>query len=199
MDFSKLVTTSIPNTAIACEYNSATGMLLIKATFSESIEGTTQLVNISFDSTIKHAASVELYCAMNGVNAKLEFGTFESYNNIVFYVSIFAGVGGLLFAIVSSIIGYKMIGFEICLPIQIIYFNLSMLNVPYSSISSMYGLVYSTGYNQLSSFSLLDNLDLDKGLIVLQKNSFFLENCNYMYILVVLMMGLAMATRCFVS
>lgn len=89
-------------------------------------------------------------------------------------MSIFVGAGGLIFAIVAAIVGYKMIGFEICLPIQIIYFSLCLLDVTYSSMASMYGLVYSSGYNQLSSFSLLENLDLDKGLIVLQKNNFFL-------------------------
>ena len=49
MDFSSLVTTSIPTSAIACEFDSSTGILLIKATYTESIEGATHLLNISFD------------------------------------------------------------------------------------------------------------------------------------------------------
>ena len=80
----------------------------------------------------------------------------------------------MILGIVSGIVGYKMIGFEISLPVQITYFSLCLLNVPYSAISSLYGLSFSTGYNTISSFSLKDNLDLDKGLIVLQKNNFFL-------------------------
>ena len=87
-----------------------------------------------------------------------------------------AFIGGLafLFAIVSAILGYKLIGFEICLPVQVIYFSLLMLDVPQASISSLYGLVFSSGYNQLSSFNLQKQLGLEKGLIVVQKTPYFL-------------------------
>ena len=61
----------------------------------------------------------------------------------------------------------------------------------------MYGLSFSTGYNQLESFELGNNLDLDKGLIVLQRNNFFLENCNFTYIVLGLFIALAMVSRCF--
>lgn len=58
MDFSSLVTTSIPTTAIACSFDSSTGILKIQATYSETIEGTSQMVNISFDPTVTFASSV---------------------------------------------------------------------------------------------------------------------------------------------
>ena len=111
MDFSTLVTTGFPSSAISCVFNSNTGVLTIKATYDETIEGTTHLVNISFDETKRYSASIELYPQLNGVNAKLAFSSFESYNNIVYFLALFVGGGSLLFAIVSSIIGYKLIGF----------------------------------------------------------------------------------------
>ena len=93
---------------------------------------------------------------------------------MVYYVSLVVGGFALALAIAAGIVGYKMVGFEIVLPVQVTYFTLSMLNVPYSALSSLYGLSFSTGYNQVASFELLNNLNLDKGLIVLQRNNFFL-------------------------
>lgn len=63
-------------------------------------------------------------------------------------------VGGasFIFAIIAGMVGFKMVGFELCLPIQVTYLTLCYLNVPYSSLSSLYGLSFSTGYNQISSF-----------------------------------------------
>lgn len=87
---------------------------------------------------------------------------------------MFVGGFGFAIAIVSGIVGYKLIGFEICLPIQVIYFTMLMLDVPQASISSLYSLSFSSGYNRLSSFNILDQLSLDKGLIVLQRTPYFL-------------------------
>ena len=58
MDFSTLVTTGFPSSAISCVFNSDTGVLIIKATYEETIEGGTHLVNISFDPTKRSSASV---------------------------------------------------------------------------------------------------------------------------------------------
>jgi hypothetical protein len=93
-------------------------------------------------------------------------------------------VGGLALAlgIVSGVLGYKLIGFEICLPLQVTYFTLLLLSVPQASLSSLYGLDLSSGYNKLEPFNLLASQQLDKGLIVLQRNNNFLENCNFSYV-----------------
>lgn len=105
-------------------------------------------------------------------------------------------VGGasFIFAIVSGLVGFKMIGLELCIPIQVTYLTLCYLNVPYSSLSSLYGLSLSTGYNQISSFELLNYLNLDKGLIVLQRNNFFLENCNFTYVSLAILLLLSVLT-----
>jgi hypothetical protein len=199
MDFSSLVTTSFPTSKISCTYNPTTGVLLVLATYTESIEGTKQLITVGFNETQIYAPKVNIYADMNGVNARLDFGTFESYNNIVLYMSMFVGGAGLVFAVVAGLVGFKMIGFEICLPVQVTYLSLCLLNVPYSALSSTYGLGFSTGYNQLSSFDLLSHLNLDKGLIVLQRTNFFIENCNFTYILLAVLLVAAVVARGFVG
>ena len=110
-------------------------------------------------------------------------------------------VGGLGFgiAVVSAVLGYKLIGFEIVLPVQVAYFALMMLAVPQASISSLYGLSLSYGYNTLTSFSLADNLNANKGLIVMQRQPQFLQNVNYTYIPLLLLFLAAAITKLWVK
>ncbi len=69
------------------------------------------MLNISFDYTKIYAPSIVLYPLLEGVNAKLEYGVFEVYNNIIYYLAMFAGGLSIVFAIVSGILGFKLIGF----------------------------------------------------------------------------------------
>jgi hypothetical protein len=73
-------------------------------------------------------------------------------------------------ALASSVLGYKLIGFEILLPVQLVYLSLSCLNQPASALGSLRTLSYSTGYNQLKAFNLNDNLSLTPGLMSMQRN-----------------------------
>jgi hypothetical protein len=63
-------------------------------------------------------------------------------------------VGGLafLFAIVASVLGYKLIGLELLLPIQLVYFSLASLNTPSSTIGSLHGLSFANGFNKIKAF-----------------------------------------------
>ena len=110
MNFSKLIKSSIPTSALSATYDNNTGILLIKATYLQSIEGTNQMLNISFDTTKIYAPSVVLNIQTCGLNAKLQFNVFETYNNTIYYVAMFTGALALLFAIVSGILGFKLIG-----------------------------------------------------------------------------------------
>lgn len=76
MNFSSLVQTSIPTSAIVGSYDSATGVLMIQATYTQSIESSTQLLNISFDPTKIYSPNVVINTQLNGVNAQLKFNTF---------------------------------------------------------------------------------------------------------------------------
>lgn len=69
------------------------------------------MLNISFNETQIYAPSVILYTNTQGVNARLEYGTYEAYNDIINYISLFVGGLAFLFAIVSAVLGYKLIGF----------------------------------------------------------------------------------------
>lgn len=155
MDFSSLITTSFKTKSLTTTFDNSTGILLIKAEYSESIEGTQQMLNISFDSTKIYSPSVVLYQTIQGINARLDYGSFEAYNSIIYYLSMFVGGLALLLGVLSGVLGYKLIGFEICLPLQVTYFTLLLLNVPQASLASLYGLDLSSGYNKLQSFNLL--------------------------------------------
>lgn len=133
-----------------------------------------------------------------GVNARLDYGVFEAYNSIIYYVAMFVSGLGLAVAVVAAGLGYKMIGFEICLPIQVTYFALILLEVPQAAISSLFGLTLSSGYNQLRSFAIRDNLSFDKGLVVLQKQPYFLDNCNFTYIPLIALFVAAGVSRAWV-
>lgn len=95
----------------------------------------------------------------------------ENFNNIIVVLSAILAVVSILFAITSSVLGYKLMGFEILLPIQLIYLSLSHLNQPVSALGSLYTLSFSTGYNKLDTFSYFDNFNLTPGLMVLQRDS----------------------------
>ena len=48
----------------------------------------------------------------------------------------------------------------------------------------------------MQSFELINNLNLDKGLIVLQRTNFFLENCNYSFVPLAVVIILTIVFRC---
>lgn len=127
-------------------------------------------MTISFDDTLLAAPAIQLAIEPTGINYELAFNSMENFNNIIVVLSAILGVVSILFAITSSVLGYKLMGFEILLPIQLIYLSLSHLNQPVSALGSLYTLSFSTGYNRLDAFSYLDNFNLTPGLMVLQRD-----------------------------
>jgi hypothetical protein len=65
---------------------------------------------------------------------------------------MFLGGLVLLFAVIAGILGLKLIGWEIAMPVQISFFTFLLVNSPLSAINSLVGLSFSTGYNQLKVF-----------------------------------------------
>ena len=65
---------------------------------------------------------------------------------------MFVGGLALIFAIVAGIMGFKLIGWEIAMPVQLSFFTFLLINAPLSPLNSLVGLSFSTGYNQLRTF-----------------------------------------------
>lgn len=76
----------------------------------------------------------------------------EKFNTVVTMITELLGGLAFVFAIVTSVLGYKLLGLEILLPIQLVYFSLASLNTPSSTIGSFYGLSFSNGYNIVRAF-----------------------------------------------
>jgi hypothetical protein len=69
MNFNGLIKSSIPTSAIFATYDPTTGILLIKATYTQSIEDTTQMLNISFGFAQIYSHSLVIYTQTSGINA----------------------------------------------------------------------------------------------------------------------------------
>jgi hypothetical protein len=76
----------------------------------------------------------------------------EKFNTVVTMIAELFGGLAFIFAIVASVLGYKLIGLEMVLPIQLVYFSLVTINIPSSAMGSLYGLSFSNGYNRMKPF-----------------------------------------------
>jgi len=74
-----------------------------------------------------------------------------------------------MFGVFSGAIGFKLIGWEICMPVQVVFLSFILQNEPLSALSSLVGLNLSTGYNQIQTFNTITSMGLDKGLMIMQR------------------------------
>jgi hypothetical protein len=177
MNFANLIQTTIPYSTIQASYSA--GLLVVSLAYTQTIEDTNQTVNISIDPAYLYSPSMQLAISPSGVNYALVFNSTDNFNSIILLLSAVIGGLALVFAIVSSVLGYKLIGFEIMLPIQLMYLSLSELNHTSSALGSLKNLSFSTGYNQIASFTLTNSMSVQPGLQVMQRTSEFLTNVNF--------------------
>lgn len=173
MNFAAFLQTSIPFSAMHATY--AAGVLSISGEYTETIENTQQNVTIVFDTAVLSAPPIQLIITPSGSNYALTFNSIDKFNSVILLVSGFVGGLALVFAVVSSVLGYKLIGFEILLPVQCIYLSLAELGHTSAALAALRNLSYSNSYN-LQPVLPASN---PQGLFILQRNTEFLSNLNF--------------------
>ncbi len=144
------------------------GYLLVSAGYTTAIEATEQNVTVFFDNSLVWAPQVDLVITPVGLNYQLSFNAVDSFTSLIGMLGAVVGVTALIVALASSVLGYKLIGFEIMLPVQIMYLALSELSHTYSALGQLRTLNYSNGYNQLVPYSLASSAPA--GLLVMERS-----------------------------
>jgi hypothetical protein len=144
------------------------GTMVVAVGYTETIEKMTHNVTIYFDNAFVHAQQVEVPIVPSGINYQLAFNPIDSFTSIIAMLAALVAVLALFFAIVSSVLGYKLIGFEVLLPVQIMYFSISTLNHTYSALGALRALDYSNGYNKIGpAYTLAEAVRSLPGLMVM--------------------------------
>lgn len=90
------------------------------------------------------------------------------------------GVLAILLTIFTSVVGLKLAGIELLIPIQLIYFSLSTLKFRPSYVSSLNNLKYSNGYSGILSYDYDRTYSQHSALVGIQYETEFLLSTNIM-------------------
>lgn len=63
------------------------------------------------------------------------------------------GILAILLAVFASVVGLKLAGIELLIPVQIIYFSLATLTSRSSYMSTLSYLKYANGYSDIVSYN----------------------------------------------
>lgn len=131
----------------------------------ESIEGTLQKIQVTFNNMTFYADQRNVSFNAVGVNAQLVLEEYATPNTILRYIVMGIGLLALVLAIFSSVVGLKLVGIELLIPIQIIYFSLATIpnHTTYTFILS--DLKYANGYNTIEAYDYFRTHTQNKNLI----------------------------------
>jgi len=90
------------------------------------------------------------------------------------------GIFAILLAIFASVVGLKLAGIELLIPVQLIYFSLATLTYMPSYISTLANLKYSNGYSSIVSYDYFRTYSQHQNLVAIQYETEFLLSTNIM-------------------
>lgn len=94
-----------------------------------------------------YADSQSITFNAEGINAQLVMDQYASSNLILSYIVMAEALIALFVAIFASVVGLKLAGIELLIPLQLIYFTLSTLSQQRSYNFALNDLKYANGYN----------------------------------------------------
>ena len=77
------------------------------------------------------------------------------------------GVVAIVLAIFASIVGLKLAGIELLLPVQLLYFSLSAMSSQTSYSSTLSNLKFSNGYSFITSYNYQRTYNQNKKLVAI--------------------------------
>ena len=103
-----------------------------------------------------------------------------AYNTILQYVVMGEGVLAILLALFASIVGLKLAGIELLMPVQLIYFSLAALEKRPSYVSTLNNLKYANGYSGILNYDYFRTYSQNSKLAGMQYETEFLLSSNTM-------------------
>jgi hypothetical protein len=100
-----------------------------------------------------------------GANAELVIESYNSTNKMLEYIIMGMGVYALLLAIFSAVVGLKMVGIELLVPVQLIYFSLATLPAQSTYSFILNNLKYANGYSTIKSYSYYRTASQSRNLV----------------------------------
>jgi hypothetical protein len=102
-----------------------------------------------------------------GINAELVFDQFTSSNLILGYIVMGEAFLALILAIFASVVGLKLVGIELLIPIQLIYFTLATIpqQRTYNYVLSYFR--YANGFNTIVPYSYSRTYSQNKSLVAM--------------------------------
>ena len=102
-----------------------------------------------------------------GINAQLTIDQQAALNNILPYIVIAEGILAILLAIFASIVGLKLAGIELLIPVQLLYFSLAAMSSQTSYSSTLSQLKYSNGYSFIAPYDYSRTYSQNKKLVAI--------------------------------
>ncbi len=136
-----------------------------------------------------YADPITLYFTPTGLNAELIIDKYATSNVILSYLFLGQGLIAILVAIFASIVGLKLVGIELLVPIQLIYFTLATIPAESTYNTALANLKYANGFNNIVSYSYFRTYSQNKSLIAMKYETEFLLSTNVMlgaYILILI-------------
>jgi hypothetical protein len=115
-----------------------------------------------------------------GINAQLVMDQYASSNLILEYMIMAEAFIALVVTIFASVVGLKLVGIELIIPLQLIYFTLSTLSQQRSYNFVLNNLKYANGFNTLVPYSYARTYSQSKSLVGMNYETEFLLSTNIM-------------------
>lgn len=77
----------------------------------------------------------------------------------------------ILIAIFASVVGLKLAGIELLIPVQLLYFSLAAMGSQSSFSSNLVNLKYSNGYSALVAYEISRTYAQNKNLVAMTYES----------------------------
>jgi hypothetical protein len=178
--FDKNFNTTLPIASQKIYCDPVTNIIYLEGVYLQDLEGTAQTASISFDNMTFFADSKTIPFTAAGINAQLVLDQYVSSNMILEYIVIVEAFVALIVAIFASVVGLKLVGIELLVPIQLIYFTLSTISQKKSYNFVLNNFKYSNGFNTLVSYSYARTYSQSKSLVGMNYETEFLLSTNVM-------------------
>lgn len=178
--FDKNFNTTLPIASQKIYCDPITNIIYLEGVYLQDLEGSAQTFSISFNNMTFYADSQTVPFTATGINAQLVLDQYASSNTILEYIIMAEAFVALLVAIFASVVGLKLIGIELLIPLQLIYFSLSTISQQRSYNFVLNNFKYANGFNTLVTYSYARTYSQSKSLVAMNYETEFLLSTNLM-------------------